>query len=78
MMDAFSFMAVNRQLISINRKEDVMRHSSATFLFIVVVLVSSVVSGASFTDNGNGTVTDSLTSYMWQQDEGGSGSGTIP
>ncbi|MBI5749109.1 MAG: DUF1566 domain-containing protein [Nitrospinae bacterium] len=44
------------------------------FFIIAVILLSAnqdAIAG-SFTDNGNGTVTDSNTGLMWQKGEGGS------
>ena len=49
-----------------------MRKMLVLLVMILTMFVAAVVEAASFTDNGNGTVTDSGTGLMWQQAEGGS------
>ncbi|MCB1157193.1 MAG: DUF1566 domain-containing protein [Leptospiraceae bacterium] len=40
-------------------------------LIFVFIMLSTALKAAPFTDNGNGTVTDTATGLIWQQGEGG-------
>ena len=56
---------------------ELLRFSSIVLLLVLFAIALSfygslaLAEAASFTDNGNGTVTDSGTGLMWQQAEGG-------
>ena len=45
------------------------RWATFVFLFGISVFIASMAGAVSFTNNGNGTVTDTKTDLMWQQGE---------